>query len=360
MPLGLSRVNTLSNNQIDYGTYQGYFRSSSSTVLNAYNTSNTSINSVTHGCGTINQVRAVRIPGRGAGSAVSHIVGVAGATNTRFYTWSFVNGFTQLISTSVTGGRTTDIAVDFSRDRMYLAATISTSPFIRIYEYSISSGVVTAILPDPATLPAGTPEHICFSPDGKMLAVTHATSPFLRVYSRSGTTFTSQTLPGTNAPTVAPDSATARIMPLSWNANSNILAYPVSTSTMSIYYWNGSSLSSNNTASISTNYALNFNPNPTYANILLVTNGSSNPAAFYQTGVIPTPSVAATAINTGITARQWHWSPDGLRVATAPNASSLNQYQISTSYTTTTVIATLIGTATSLASTASGYDWLYY
>lgn len=59
--------------------------------------------------------------------------------------------------------------VKFSPDGKFMAISIGASPFVRLYSIS-GSGVFTA-LPNPSTLPAGSPLDMDFSPDGKILAL---------------------------------------------------------------------------------------------------------------------------------------------------------------------------------------------
>jgi hypothetical protein len=264
MPIGAFRQSlNLANPVITdtIGTYQGYFRLSSATVLNAYNTSGVSQSSVTHACGTLNYVRAKRIPG-----TTSHIVGVSGGTAIKFYRYTPGSGFTQL-STLTAVGRTCDIAFDTVNNKIYMAATRSTSPFIQIYQADLSASITSAtLLSNPATLPGGTPQHIRFSNNGNFLAISNNSTPFMRMYSRSGSTFTSITPPGiTSAPSV--ENGTVGI---SWNADDTTIAYNNGTGAYRLSNLSGSTFSTPIQYTQPNILSLAFNPNPLYKNVLLV------------------------------------------------------------------------------------------
>jgi len=354
MPLGSFRQSLYLANPVgapafDVGTFQGYFRSSSTTVLNAYNTSNVSQASVTHGCGTVNYIRAKRIPGTS-----SHIVGVSGGAAIKFYRYTPGTGFVQL-STLTAVGRTCDIAFDTVNNKIYMAATRSTTPFIAIYEADLSDTITSSTqLSNPATLPAGVPQHIRFSNNGEFLAINHATTPFMRMYQRSGATFTSITVPAT---TLATHTLSGTVG-ISWNADDTSIAYINGTGNYRISNRTGSTFSSPTLISQSTMMSLAFNPNPLYKNVLLISDDSGPGArAGYWNGT----SVTLTARSSTYEADMFQWSPDGLR--TLFNSGSSSGYRtdtFNTAYNTTTAINGLIGTRNTFTIAARGFDWMYH
>jgi hypothetical protein len=334
---------------VDVGTFQGYFRASSSTVLNAYNTSNTSQATVTHGCGTINYVRAKRIPG-----TTSHIVGVSGSSAIKFYRYTPGTGFVQLSSLTATG-RTCDIAFDTVNNKIYMAATRSTSPFIQIQQAELSAsitGILSSFAPTPT--PTGTPQHIRFSNNGEFLAVNHATSPFMRMYSRSGATFTSITPPGI---TSAPGTLNGTVG-ISWNADDTSIAYTNGGNSYRISNRTDSTFSSPVATSQSSMLSVAFNPNPLYKNVLLVSEDDTpGGRAVYWNGT----SVTLTSTSSTYEAEAFQWSPDGLR--TLFNKSSSEGYRtdaFNTGYTTSTAIGSLLGTPNTFTIAARGFDWMYH
>ena len=354
MPLGLFRqslnlANPAGAPAFDVGTYQGYFRASSSTVLNAYNTSNVSQANVTHGCGTLNYVRAKRIPG-----TTSHIVGVSGSTAIKFYRYTPGTGFVQLSSLTA-AGRTCDIAFDLVNNKIYMAAARSTSPVIQIQQAELSASI-TGILSifAPTTIPAGTPQHIRFSNNGDFLAVNHATSPFMHMYSRSGATFTSITPP---AITSAPHTSNGTVG-ISWNADDTSIAYVNGTGSYRISNRTGSTFSTPVSITQSSILSVAFNPNPLYKNVLLISEESNESSGVrYWNG----STVTSTALSTTYSAEMFQWSPDGLR--TLFNSASATGYRtdaFNTGYTTSTAIGALLGPANNFTIAARGFDWMYY
>jgi hypothetical protein len=354
MPLGSFRQSLYLANPVgapafDVGTFQGYFRSNSTSAITAYNTSNSAQSVVSHGCGTVNYVRAKRIPGTS-----SHIVGVSGGTAIKFYRYTPGTGFVQL-STLTAVGRTCDIAFDTVNNKIYMAATRSTSPFIQIYEADLSDTITSAtLLGNPSVLPAGVPQHIRFSNNGEFLAVNHATTPFMRMYSRSGATFTSITVPDT---TGAPHTL-AGTVGISWNADDTSIAYINGTGAYRISNRTGSTFSTPVSTTQSSIQSVAFNPNPLYLNVLLVSEDSNGSGrAIYWDGT----SVTLTATNSTYEAQVFQWSPDGLR--TLFNSAATTGYRtdaFNTGYTTSTLIGNLLGTRNTFTIAARGFDWIYY
>jgi len=353
MPLGaafhsLNLANPAGAPEVDYGTYQGYFRSNSTTTLGAYNTSDNLQAQVTHGCGTLNYVRAKRIPGTS-----SHIVGVSGASAIKFY--RYTSGTFVQLSTLTAVGRTCDIAFDTTNNKIYMAATRSTTPFIAIYQADLSDTITSSTqLSNPSVLPAGVPQHIRFSNDGNVLLINHATTPFMRAYTRSGATFTSITPPSMGGATVTNNG----IMGISWNADDTVVAYSGGVTTLRLATWNGTSFGSSNNSSQTNPYAVSFNPNPLYKNVLLVSNDGSSGRVYYNTSGT---SVTATSATSSYYGESYQWSPDGLR--TLFNQGSSIGYRtdaFNTSYTTSTVIGTLLGTRNTFTIAARGFDWMYH
>lgn len=82
--------------------------------------------------------------------------------------------------------------VDQIRPSTLLATVCGVSPFVQIW--SVNKTAFT-LLPNPATLPAGTGQCLDFNPAGDKLAVGHQNSPNMTVYSISGTTFTKMANP---------------------------------------------------------------------------------------------------------------------------------------------------------------------
>ena len=355
MPLGSFRQSLYLANPVgapafDVGTFQGYFRSNSTSAITAYNTSNSAQFVVSHGCGTVNYVRAKRIPGTS-----SHIVGVSGGTAIKFYRYTPGSGFQQITTTLTAVGRTCDIAFDTVNNKIYMAATRSTSPFIQIYQADLSDTITSSTqLSNPATLPAGTPQHIRFSNNGEFLAINHATTPFMRMYQRSGATFTSITVP---ASTAAPHTLTGTVG-ISWNADDTSIAYINGTGTYRISNRTGSTFSTPVSTTQSTIMSLAFNPNPLYKDVLLVSddNGPASRAGYWNG-----TSVTLTATSSTYEAEVFQWSPDGLR--TLFNASSTSGSRtdaFNTGYTTSTAIGALLGTKNSFTIAARGFDWMYH
>jgi WD40 repeat protein len=103
--------------------------------------------------------------------------------------------------------------IKFSDDGTYLAVTHGNPPGITIYK---RSGDTFTKLPNPASLPPSTAHNVDFSPDGTYLAVAHANTPFITIYKRDGDTFTK-----INNPSILPTS-TARGCSFAMNP-SNIL-----------------------------------------------------------------------------------------------------------------------------------------
>jgi hypothetical protein len=352
MPLGLFNHSlNLSNPVITdtIGTYQGYFRSKATTELAAYNTSNTEQATVTHGCGTVNYVRAKRIPG-----TTSHIVGVSGGTAIKFYRYTPGTGFVQLSSLTAVG-RTCDIAFDTTNNKIYMAATRSTTPFIAIYEADLSNTITSStLLSNPATLPAGTPQHIRFSNNGNFLAVNHATTPFMRMYERSGATFTSITPPAT---TSAPHTLTGTVS-ISWNADDTSIAYVNGSTSYRISNRTGSTFSTPVSTSQIGIQSLAFNPNLLYKDVLLICeDDNSRGGVRYWNGT----TVTSTTDSSTYGADGFQWSPDGLRTLFA--SASTTGYRtdaFNTSYTTSTAIGALLGTRNTFTIAARGFDWMYH
>lgn len=358
MPLGAFRQSLNLANPvatIDYGTYQGFFRSSGSSTVAAYNTANTNLGSVTHGCGTVAAIRARRIPG-----TTSHIVGIFGATASKFYRYTS-GSFTQLASMTAVG-RHGDIAFDLTTNKIYMVATRSTTPFIQIYEADLSSSVTTStLLSNPATLPAGAPQSVKFSPNGLALAVNHAVTPFMRVYTRSGTTFTSVTVPTISS---GPDTGTGTVG-LGWNADGTALAYAVGSAgneQISITKWTDSAFTGSAVSTTGANafYTAAFNPNPTYANILLIStsNTDAGTASYYN---FASHSLVTTSTgNLNFVTEYAHWSPDGLKVFLQENGTIGRIYDLNTGYTTSSAIASLLTGLVTRSLVTRGFDWMYH
>lgn len=356
MPLGIFRQSLNLANPVvtdTVGTWQGYFRSSSSTAVNAYNTANTSQGSVTHGCGTVAFIRARKIP-----FTTSHIVGIFGSTASKFYRYT-AGTFTQLASMTAVG-RHGDITFDTTTNKIYMVMTRTTSPYIQIYEADMSASVTTStLLSNPATLPAGDTQSVRFTPDGSALAVLHAGSPYLTVYNRSGTTFTA--VGSVPSITAAPDLGSGTVG-LSWYANGLALAYE-NAGRINLNRWTGTAFIGTPILAMASSYTAAFNPNINYANILLVSTTTSpdDGAVNYYTFGNP-GTISTTTANTGIAYQTEfaQWSPDGLKVYTGDSASAGYIHDLNTSYTTGTAIASLLTNSTSRSSSSRGFDWMYH
>lgn len=358
MPLGSFRHSLNLANPVatvDYGTYQGYFRPSSSTVLNAYNTAGTSQSTVTHGCGTVAYIRARRIPG-----TTSHIVGVSGATASKFYRYTPGTGFVQLASFTASG-RSCDIAFDTTNSKIYMAASRSTTPFVQIYQADLSATVTTSTqLGNPSVLPAASVNTVKFSPNGLVLATLGTSgSPLMRVYTRSGSTFTSVTAP-TSVGQV--NEATGHYG-LSWNADSTALAYMDDVALgLRITKWTGSAFGG--TVAVSPFIdcdSMAFNPNPSYSNIILVSDEANEyGAAFYYNFALN--SIVTSSQNSSPSYQMEHaqWSPDGLKVFLQHSSSAGRTFDLNTSYSSGNAIATLLGSGTTMTLNARGFDWMYH
>jgi hypothetical protein len=70
-----------------------------------------------------------------------------------------------------------------------LVAAHNTTPFISIYQVSLTGSSVTK-LTDPVSLPTGNARGASWSPNGEFLVITHEVAPYITIYQRSGTTFT--------------------------------------------------------------------------------------------------------------------------------------------------------------------------
>lgn len=364
---GAARLNNLASTGIDYGTYQGYFRSQNSTVLNAYNTAGTVVSSITHNCGTLASIRAKRIPG-----TQSHIVGVCGSTLTKFYRYTPGAGFIQLVTTTVPG-RHCDITFDIPNNLIYMAATRPSSPFIQLYKASMSDTITSvSTLSTPATVPGtgAVVQSVVFSPDSLALAMNFSVSPYMITYTRSGDTFTAVgTVP--NGITTSPDTGTGTES-LSWNANGTALAYTKSTASSggaAIIKWNGSNYTGtgldlpDETSTNISSLALSFNPNPRFSNILLAAysnaGGDDGSAKYYDYN---NHSLSSTTSNSATQYQMEYarWSPDGLRVFLQDSATLGYTYTLNTSYNGATPIASLLTGAVSQTLGARGFDWMYY
>jgi hypothetical protein len=356
MPLGAFRQSLYLASPVgapafDPGTFQGYFRASSTTNLAAYNTSNLIQVLIPHGCGTLNYVRAKRIPG-----TTSHIVGVSGSSAIKFYRYTPGTGFVQL-STLTAVSRTCDIAFDLVNNKIYMAATRSTTPFIAIYEADLSASVTTATqLSNPSVLPIGIPQHIRFSNNGDFLAINSSNAPFMRMYQRSGSTFTSITPPSI---TTRPGTRVGSVG-ISWNADDTSIAYVNGTGAYRISNRTGSTFSTPTQVSRSRVGSLSFNPNLLYKNVLLVSendDGEGSGSVTYWSGV----SATTTSFSSTYFAEMFQWSPDGLR--TLFNTSNNRGYTtdaFNTGYTTSTAIGSLLGARNTFTIVARGFDWMYH
>lgn len=352
MPLGISRQSlNLANPVADsIGTYQGYFRSSSATVLNAYNTAGTSQGSVTHGCGTVSFIRARRIPG-----TTSHIVGVSGATAAKFYRYT-AGTFTQL-ATFAANSRHCDITFDTTNNKIYMVANRSTTPFIQLYEATLSDSITTAtLLSNPVELPQSA-DAVRFSPSGLLLAVKDGGNSGV-FYTRSGSTFSNVAMPAN----IGFSSGGNGHFGLSFNALSNAIAFPSSETDVRAAFWNGTAFANNVNAVISSAQlaSVSFNPNPSYANIMLVSDDTNESgAAFYYS--FPT-AISTTGFNANSQYQMENaqWSPDGLKVFLQHTSSTGRIFDLNTSYGTGTPIATLLGAGTAQAIGARGFDWMYH
>ena len=86
--------------------------------------------------------------------------------------------------------------VAFSSDHRYLAVAHATSPFVTIYH--ITTGDTFTKIANPASLPVGTTGRVAFSPDTKYMALTTSVSPYITIYKiTSGDTFTKLANPAT-------------------------------------------------------------------------------------------------------------------------------------------------------------------
>jgi hypothetical protein len=353
MPLGAFRQSLhLSNLNLDfsaiYGSYQGYFACNTATTLAAYNTAGTVLHSVTHGVGTSSQqIRSKRIPG-----TTSQIVIITGDSAGKIYRYTPGTGFVQLVNLAVTT-RGCDIAFDTVNSRIYMVMTRSGTPFIQIYDAPMNATITSVgTLASPATLPTGTPAQVRFSNNSNALAVNHNISPFLTVYTRSGTTFTSITVPNTG--TAAPIT-TSRHHHLSWNANTTALIDRASATTIRLWSFNGTALTNQGTTSFD-GASLSFNPNPQFANLILANNANNEVRAFYNLGT----SITTTAAATGIITRQPYWSPDGTRVALSTSISAVDLYSVSSPYNTTSVFSDFFTFNQTISIGNVGFDWMYY
>jgi hypothetical protein len=360
MPLGAFRQSLYLANPAgapadNYGTYQGYFRPSSSTILNAYNTASVSQASVTHSCGTLNYIRAKRIPG-----TTSHIVGVSGSAASKFYRYTPGTGFVQLGSAVSVASRSCDIAFDIDLNVIYMVSTRSTTPFITLRTTELSATTSSSnILSNPSVLPTGTPQTVRYSPDGKLLAVNHAITPFLRVYTRSGDTYTTITNP--TGP-IAPQTGDG-MQHLDWSADSTDLVHRVSTTASNqirVSNWTGSAWSPQTLQSRNFSpTALAFNPNPLYSNILLA--GAETSLFFYDLSTNSFTGTSSQNTNVEYQSYQYKWSPDGLKLAIQNSTTQVRVFNLNTSYTTSSTVSELLGGVGQIIPNAAyGFDWMYH
>jgi WD40 repeat protein len=105
--------------------------------------------------------------------------------------------------------------INYSLDCNFLAAAVSTTPFVKIYA---RNGGRYEKLPNPSALPTDWAFGVSFSPNGTYLAVSHQTSRFLTIYKRSGNTFTKLADPSTLPAQVSRRGA--------WSPDSVYLAVP--------------------------------------------------------------------------------------------------------------------------------------
>ncbi|WP_427050366.1 tail fiber protein [Paenibacillus sp. TC-CSREp1] len=203
-------------------------------------------------------------------------------------------------------------SAQYSEDGIYLAAAPGTSPYLAIYKIS---GNVYTQLPNPSTLPTGTPYAVSWSPDGTYLVVCHNISPFITIYKRSGDTFTKLA-----DPTILP---TGLANHAAWSPDGIYLAVGHDTNPfMSIYKRSGDTftkLANPTTLPSGGGRGLSFSPDGVY---LAVGHASSPFLTVYKRSGdtftnLANPAVLPTSIGFKVS-----WNSSGTQLALAYNATN--------------------------------------
>lgn len=364
MPLGiaaqrLNLANPVSGPPaVDYGTWRGYIRPSSTTAVTYYNSGGSSLTSFTHGVGTVGVIKTAKLPNNN-----NQIVAIAGGGGRRvLHLNTATNTFTSIFnSTTITPITGCDIHMSPSNGKFYVAfssSTATTTSRMTLAYGNIAtptSNLSTSSLQDPGV----AAQTVLWNPQGTLLAVRTGTT--IRTYTRSGDTVTlfgtSYSLSGGQTGTNEED--------LSWDHSGTVLATSDFNSSNIIRYTadNTGALTSLGNSAVPGGNTQNFpafNPNPLYPGVMAIGGQTAQRIKIiYFNGSDGTLNSAPTTgfITPSGGTIQVRWSPAGDRIAFLSSAGirySPFVYSLGSDATTS------FTPTTAIASTPSAFDWIYY
>lgn len=359
MPLGGFRLNTLGRRQGP--TYRGYIRSTSSTTVALYNTSNVKQGSdITHASGTLAILKTAKLP-----NSNNQIVAVGGSSGRRVWHLNPVsNTWTQIYtSTAVTPITGCDIHMNEAAGKFYIvfsSSTTTTTNRMRMIIGNISTPTSTISTDSGLTDPAAAAYTTLWNTQGTLLAVRTGTT--IRTYTRSGDTVslfgTTYSLSGGQTGTGFED--------ISWNADGTVLVATNSASFNITRYTAASNGALTSLGTTTTPNSLNlpaFNPNTSYGGVLALPDDDNGDFSilYYNTGGSGTLASDPNAtgqrtLNVG-SPRQSRWSPTGDRFAIVGSlGADLYNFTFTQGFTATQAFSPL----TSFSMSAPGFDWIYY
>jgi hypothetical protein len=362
MPLGLFNHSlNLANPVAPSGpVFRGYIRPSSTTAVNYYNSAGGNLTSGTHLVGTVSVIKTARLPGSN-----NQIVAIAGGGGRRVYHLNTTtNTFTSIFSnTSFTGITGCDIHMNEAAGKFYIVfCSSSSSPPDRLFMSigsiaSPTTGLTSSNLTDPGV----AAQTVLWNPPGTIFAVRTGTT--IRTYTRSGDTITlnsnTYSLSGGQTGTNEED--------LSWNHDGTVLATSDFSTSNIIRYTAASNgnLTSLGTSAVPGGNTQNFpafNPNSLYGGVMAIgaQSASAIKIMYFNDLGSGTLNSAPTSgfVTTSAGAIQVRWSPTGDKLALISSAGI--RYSDFVYSLGSTATASFTTGATSVASTPSAFDWIYY
>jgi hypothetical protein len=366
MPIGAVKQGSyLSQSNLDLSTgpiFRGYIRASSATVINYYNTLNTSLANFTHACGAVSCIKTSKLP-----SSNNQIVAISGASGRRIlHLDTSTNTFTSIHnSTAITNVTSCDIHMNATDGRFYVVFSSSSSTSNQRMRMVIGTiATPTTNITSDVTLsnPGAETYTVAWNPQGTVLAARTPTT--IRTYTRSGDTVslfaTTYSLAGGATNTGTEE--------LSWNFDGTVLAAGNSGANTITRFNSAGDGSLPTSASFSVPGGGNgnipaFNPISEYQGVVAISATAADliKIMYFANDGTLLASPTTGFISTTLTVYQLRWSPRGDKLARLSGnpGSTCGVGLMEFTFNQNTATLSFKDFFTTAANTPA-FDWIYF